>query len=305
MLRLLTSVVVVALASACDVAAPGEFATNESVTAQALTLGTISPTSGHAELSTTTWSIDGDTVLYRGEWVVPLALDVGKPVPSISATVRDNAETCPLCEDGTLVQFQLLSVEGGATSLVANAFSSGSGTEQTLQLAASAHVVTATEALKLRFLTMQSFPDPAGRMDMAGRIRVGVKTLSLPLHGPHVTTTALIATIPLTSSSQTTFIPFSLPVGSIVTGTRATIADNASGPTRLKVGMVVVDGSGTGSASATGFGQASAGTGQVQTVESAPMAKMVQNGRWYAVEVIYSTGSGTASIKAAEVDYID
>lgn len=131
-----------------------------------------------------------------------------------------------------------------------------------------------------------------------------VLTLTLPLVAPFVTATSMPASIAMASASNTTFVPFALPVGSTITATRATISDNVSGPTKLRVGLMTVDGAGTGAATASAFGVASAGTGAVQNISSASMSTLVQDGRWYSVEVIYASGNAAASVKAAAVDYI-
>lgn len=130
------------------------------------------------------------------------------------------------------------------------------------------------------------------------------KTLSIPLSSPFVTTSAPSASLPLATSASTAVVPFSLPIGSTITATRAVVHDNTAGPTTLKVGLLTIDGPGTGAAIASNFGPASAGTGAVQAITSTPIATVVQSGRWYAVEVIYATGTASASVAGAEVDYL-
>lgn len=252
------------------------------------------------------WSSSGGQILLIGGWEVPISLVPGFTAPPISASVRDNAATCQGCIDQNAVLMQLVSFEGDSGTVLAQQSSDHTGQTQTLQLIPT-HVVTPTEILRVRFSTPMELGQVPTRMSGVGVVRVGgfepPKTLTVPLFGPFVTSGSMSATLNMSSSSMTAYAPFSLPSGSTITRVRAVLADNASGPTTLKVGLAKVD-SAIGTAAAVGFGGPSAGTGAVQSVESGPLFEVVAYGRWYAAEVTYNSGTSATSVKAIGVDYI-
>lgn len=139
--------------------------------------GSISPLTGLPGSSTTTWNVDptnSNQVLFHGSWDVPLSFPVGSSVPTISALVRDNANTCSTCADGDAVIMTLVSFGGGGsgsggTPLV-QAVSSGLGGVQTLTITPT-HTVVSGETFQLQFVTFTVFPTT--RMDMIGSILVG------------------------------------------------------------------------------------------------------------------------------------
>lgn len=311
MLRLLTSVVVVALLSGCEFAAPGEFASDESATAQALTLGTVSPLEGTPGSSDTLWEINGERVMFRGSWIVPLSLTVGEVVPAITAEIADTAKTCPLCADDTAVVMTLVSTSGGVSTALAQTTSNSSGTVQTLTLATS-HVVTSSESLQLRYGTFAVFPDPANRMDMVGAIQVGavdVETIvvspSFAQPSPGTTMTYDVEpSLPGVgfSGGLGITVPLALPVGARVNAVRAFVRDNTAGPTRLFA--YLLSHSMTGTFSPIVASSITSGSGSSQTLALGPVFDPIQKGNAYDLVVVYNRGNALSYLSGVEIDIV-
>ena len=132
-----------------------------------------------------------------------------------------------------------------------------------------------------------------------GLYKHGTQTLLLPLKG--ILSGASPSAVAITAgATDPACVPFVLPVGARILRTRAIITDNVTGPTTLKVGLMTWDGN---TASASNFGTVSAGTGALQTVQSAAMTVTTVTGSDYYVEVTVNAGAAACSIKSIEVDY--
>lgn len=92
-----------------------------------------------------------------------------------------------------------------------------------------------------------------------------------------------------------------LEVGERITALRARVADNASGPTKLTLGLSHAT-AGGGPVGDGGTVQQSSGTGAIQTISVTGLASVVASGLQYVVNVSIVSGSATCTLYQVEVD---
>lgn len=145
----------------------------DSTTQPVMSRVTIDPTTGYPDPDTQ-WSVSGSQVMLIGGWNIPLSMVAGSAVPLISASVRDNPETCSGCFDQISIVMQLISYEDGTPTQLAYTYSDASGHQQTISFAPM-HTVKSTETLRLQFWTFTYAPT---RMSTIGAIHIGTDSNS-------------------------------------------------------------------------------------------------------------------------------
>lgn len=241
-------IVMLSVLCACEAFSAAPETMLESDVMQRVDFGAIDPATGFP-LPGAQWSISGGQVLLIGGWDVPVSFVVGAPVPTISATVRDNAETCTGCMDDNAVVMQLVSLGGPTATIVGQTLSNESGLSQTVTLNVT-HTVAANEILRVRFLQWMELGQTPTRMSAIGMIQAG----SLPIPAPETVTIPVVQPMfdgPRTEvfaivdgcdcspplSPHFLFIPVAMPVGTTIRNVRLRVRDGGLG-TRLRARLM-------------------------------------------------------------------
>lgn len=129
-----------------------------------------------------------------------------------------------------------------------------------------------------------------------GTFKHGTRTLQIPLQGP----TIAGGSDQLAFTSGTVTAPIPLHLGARILLVRAVAVDSVTGPTKVVVGLRVIN---SGGSTLTGTGTQSAGSGAVQTLTSTALTTVVVSGTRYRAECQIQTGSASCTVSWFEVDY--
>lgn len=135
-------------------------------------------------------------------------------------------------------------------------------------------------------------------VDSTGAITFGgVQTLQIPVVFGSGVTNWRFATF----SAGTYTVPIQLPNGSRIVAVRLRFQDNATGPTKLTVGLQsVVDG---GAPTTIATSAVSAGSGANQTLAATGIATVIASGTNYNAVATITTGAANCTLYWFEVDY--
>lgn len=223
------------------------------------------------------WAVSGTAIAFIGAWSVPLALPIGSTVPSLFTSIKDNSSTCWLCSDGVVINMMLVSYVGSSAVVLGTATSTGSGEWQTVSLNLS-HIVTATEILQVRYVTVSS-PMPPSRMSTIGMLQVGVGATvhrrSIPLFS---SSGSQYTEQPLTQmvfpSYNIAEFPIAVEPGEIIADVAARVRCGTIGAVTMRLIRRDVSGS-TPSATQVGSTSTCTGTATEETLHTAGVSELV------------------------------
>ena len=132
----------------------------------------------------------------------------------------------------------------------------------------------------------------------------GSQTLIIPIYGPTTSAGGSPGSTHVNISGTTVCLQVGipLPVGARILGCRASITDNATGPTKLEM-LLVKSGTGSGAAVTIATSAASAGNGSDQTLSITGQTEIVATGKEYWCWIHFQTGSASSFIHNVEVDF--
>lgn len=281
---------------------------------------TLAPTVGGYQSfgATTSIGTDGSVSFWNGVWNVPLPIDCGRAIGTLTVPVRDNGTANGHASDPNVVTAAIVLRSSTTEQTLASAVSDGSGTQQTLTIAAPTHTMVAGESLVLRLVPTTKttpphfalFPSLVGMMQVAYAPPMRTKIIA-----PNPTGIPSYTVIDVVGSgvgNATQNLDAYLSVGDHIRAIRLFVQDNTqsggavgyNGPTKLVSSLKSYSPS-TGAVPTTiATSNVSNGSGTLQQLSMTGLdIPVAAGGAQHSLQTIDFIGVAPAVVWSIEIDY--